>query len=154
MKKKNTQGKKKGGQPPLPKPSSPSELKARRHHRKAATRGQNPLTQDRVTVHRTDWLFISNCEPKAEMRRLRSGQMWNVKCLSSTTPEASAPPKISTCWDSDYQRMTEHMRDGVRGELRNEKRVTWEAEGGNSWYKKGRKCIDEKGRVRKYSARN
>lgn len=52
-----------------------------------------------------------------------------------------------TCWDSeaDYQR----MRDGVWGDLRNEKQVMTEAEE-NSWYRK-KKITSEKDRVRKYS---
>lgn len=84
---------------------------------------KNPLTQDHVTAHRTDWLFISNCEPIAEMKRLRSGQMkglGNVKSLCSTPPHPTpktVPPKISTCWDTeaDYQRMktTWEMESGV-----------------------------------------
>lgn len=79
-----------GDKTKLPSPVDPGELKAKRRHRKAATRGQNPLARDHVTVHRTDWLFISNCEPIAEMRRY--GQMWNVD-----SPRSTPPPKSSTC---------------------------------------------------------
>lgn len=40
------------------------------------------MALDHVAVYRTDGLFISNCEPIAEVRRLRSGQMKGSEMLN------------------------------------------------------------------------
>lgn len=71
--------KKNKGQPPLHHTFLPAELNVKRHHRKADTRGHNPLTRDHDTVHGTDGLFISNCEPIAGMTSGQVKRLGNVK---------------------------------------------------------------------------
>lgn len=111
---KNNKHKKKkegGGANSPPKPSStPENWKLKDITEKQLREAENPSTQDRVTVHRTDWLFISNCEPIAEMGGLRSGrdergwEMLNPSAQSTRPPpKTTVPPKISV---AEIQRQT------------------------------------------------
>lgn len=133
------------GQPPLPKPYLPCELNVKRHHRKAATRGQTPLTQDHVTVHRTDWLFISNCEPIAEMRRLRSGQMWHVKLLNNPTTDLHFLRYTLSENDEPHERWGLGWSPKMKSKWWGKQRKTHGQE-------KKKKRLGERDRVRKYSA--
>lgn len=102
-----------------------------RHHRRVDTRGQNPLTQDHVTVHRTDWLFISNWTHSRDDK----AEIWTDEGAekSSAPRKLTVPPKISALlrYRGRWSESDDYVRDGVWGDLRNES----EASDGGSWGK-------------------
>lgn len=120
MKNQKTQEKRDNLPSPPSAPSTPVNWKLKDITEKQLQEAKILLTQDHVTVHRTDWLFISNCEPIAEMKRLRSGQMRRGRgggggCWEMLNPSAQQSHQRAPL--AEIQRQTREWRPRERWSL-------------------------------------